>query len=110
MSVLQIFITARAETQIESILKDRAKKGLQSQLKKALRLLSENPKHPGLRSHALHGSEDVYGEKVWTSYVQNNTPEAHRLLWHYGPSAKKIALLTVIPHYYELGTRSKESL
>ena len=99
MSSFELLATAQAEEQIESIMKDRSKKGLQTQLKKALRLLQENPKHPGLRSHSLEASEGVYGVKVWTSYVQNKTPQAHRMLWYYGPSEKQITLLAVIPHY-----------
>ncbi|TVQ78927.1 MAG: hypothetical protein EA369_05865 [Bradymonadales bacterium] len=99
MISFQLFITAQAEAQIERIMKDRSKKGLQTQLRKSLRLLSQNPKHSGLRSHPLQGSQGVYGEKLWTSYIQNNTPQAYRMLWYYGPSDKQITLLAVIPHY-----------
>lgn len=55
---------------------------LWKQLGKTFRLLSENPKHPGLASHKIHGySED----DVWESYLENHTPGAKRIFWTYEP-------------------------
>lgn len=95
----ELRMTETAEEQLEGIFSDNSKKGLQKQVKKALKNLSENPKHPSLRSHPLKGAEKIFdGLKVWTSYVQNNTPSAHRILWAY-ENDKIIVLLQVIPHY-----------
>lgn len=88
-----------AESQIKDIERDRSRQGLVKQIKKALRHLAENPNHPGLRSHPMKNLDAVYGTKVFSSYVQNNTPQAHRFLWCYGPGAKQITVLAVIPHY-----------
>ncbi|MGK5086221.1 hypothetical protein WDW86_01580, partial [Bdellovibrionota bacterium FG-2] len=79
--------------------KDPAKAGLQKQLKKALTHLAQNPNHPGLRSHPLQGAEKDFGAKLFTSYVQNNTSQAHRILWMYGTKPKQITLVGIIPHY-----------
>ncbi len=92
-------ITPEAKAQIQAIMDDAAKAGLQKQLKKAFGFLSANPKHPGLNSHPLIGSEKTLGIKVWTSYVQNRTPQAHRILWSYGKQKDEIVVLSVIPHY-----------
>jgi hypothetical protein len=95
----QLTITPEAKAQIQSIMDDAAKSGLQKQLKKAFGYLSANPKHPGLNSHPLSGAEKALGVKVWTSYVQNRTPQAHRILWTYGKKKDEIVILAVIPHY-----------
>jgi len=89
-------ISSRAEEQIQKIMENKSRKGLQKQLKKAFRLLRDNPRHPGLNSHLI-GECD--GMKVWTSYVQNRTPQAHRILWTYGEAKEVIYILQVIPHY-----------
>lgn len=92
-------MTPESKLQLSSIMQDKSKLGLQKQLKKALTLLSENPKYPSLKSHPLAGSEESTGIKVWTSYVQNNTPAAHRILWAYSKTQKEIIILQIIPHY-----------
>ena len=56
---------------------------LWKQLEKTLRLLAENPKHPSLASHKIQGLKKAYPYEVWQSYVENHTPGAKRLYWHY---------------------------
>jgi len=39
--------------------------------------------------------------KVWDSYVENKTPGAWRIFWHYGPDEadqKVITILAITPH------------
>ena len=95
----RLTITPEAKLQIQTIMDDAAKPGLQKQLRKAFGFLSANPKHPGLNSHPVIASEKTLGVKVWTSYVQNRTPQAHRILWTYGTKKDEIVILSVIPHY-----------
>ena len=95
----ELFYLDAAEGQIKEIEKDRARQGLVKQIKKALRHLSENPNYPGLKSHPMKNLDAIYGAKIFSSYAQNNTPQAHRILWCYGPGAKQITVLAVIPHY-----------
>ena len=92
-------LTLESEKQIKSIMNDPSKKGLQKQIKKALGYLKQNPRHPSLQSHILTNSEKSMGIKIWTSYVQNKTPQAHRILWTYGKTKNSIVILAVIPHY-----------
>jgi hypothetical protein len=95
----ELRMTPEAEAQIKDIMDNPARSGLQKQLKKALGNLSRNPLYPGLSSHPMDTFEKVYHLKVFSSYVQNNTPQAHRILWAYGPKSKQLTILAVIPHY-----------
>ena len=95
----ELRMTSEAQAQIEQIMEDSSKLGLQKQLKKSLGHLSNNPQHPGLNSHPMASFEAVYKIKVFSSYVQNSTPQAHRILWAYGPKPRQITILAVIPHY-----------
>ncbi len=88
-----------AESQIKEIERGRSRQGLVKQIKKALRHLAENPNHPGLKSHSMKNLDAVYRAEIFSSYAQNNTPQAHRILWCYGPYAKQITVLAVIPHH-----------
>lgn len=74
--------------------------GLFKQVDKCVRLLLENPKHPGLSTHEFHSLEHPFqpGEKVFEAYVQNKTPGAYRLFWCYGPSKGEITIITITPH------------
>jgi hypothetical protein len=95
----ELFFLDSTQEQIKKIEADRSKKGLIQQIKKALRHLIQNPAHPGLKSHPMKSFDEIYGVKVFSSYVQNNTPQAYRILWSYGPKAKQITILAILPHY-----------
>jgi hypothetical protein len=71
---------------------------LYKQLGKAMRLLSENPRHPGLRTHEIDALTARYGIKVWESYLENNTPGAGRMFWVYGPDVGDITIIGLEPH------------
>lgn len=69
--------------------------------KKVLRclgLLETDPKYPGLHSHRYEEFDDVHGEKIWESYVENKTPGAFRVFWHYGPEGGEITIVAITPH------------
>ena len=68
------------------------------QMGKALRLLSENPRYPGLHSHEITALTARYGMKVWESYLENNTPAAGRIFWVYGPEQGDITVIGLEPH------------
>ena len=65
---------------------------------KALYLLSQNPRHPGLESHEIASLSKRYGMKVWQSYLENRTPAAGRIFWVYGPSQGEITIIGIEPH------------
>jgi hypothetical protein len=65
---------------------------------KALSFLSTNPRHPGLASHEIDDLSRRYGQKVWQSYLENNTPGAGRMFWVYGPGRGEITVIGLEPH------------
>lgn len=73
-------------------------KKLHRQMGKAMWLLSDNPRHPGLRSHEISALTVRYGMKVWESYLENNTPQAGRMFWVYGPDQGEITIIGLEPH------------
>jgi hypothetical protein len=74
--------------------------GLFKQVEKCIRLLLENPKHPGLQTHEYASIANPYGKdaKVFEAYVQNRTPGAYRLFWCYGPGKGEITIIAITPH------------
>lgn len=95
----ELLLSTDAKDQMSKIMDNSARPGLAKQLKKALGHLSRDPNHPGLQSHPMTQFDNLFQAKVFSSYVQNNTPGAHRILWVYGPGVKKITVLAVMPHY-----------
>ncbi len=65
---------------------------------KALKLLSDNPKHPGLHTHDIEPLSERYGERVWQSYLENKTSSAMRMYWVYGPDKQSITIIGLEPH------------
>ena len=65
---------------------------------KAMVLLANNPRHPGLQTHEIEVLTSRYGTKVWCSYLQNNTPAAGRIFWVYGPKKENITIVAIEPH------------
>ena len=65
---------------------------------KAVKHLSRNPFHGGLRSHEIDDLTKRYGQKVFESYLENNTPAADRVCWTYGPEREQITVIGLEPH------------
>ena len=73
----------------------------EKQLKKVrqtLGKLQQDPRHPGLNSHKYTSIQGVDGEDIWECHVENNTPSAWRVFWHYGPGKAVITIVTIGPH------------
>jgi len=71
---------------------------LARKLAKAVQHLAANPYHPGLQSHDIASLTQRYGQKVFASYLENNTPSAGRLFWVYGPDRGEITIVALEPH------------
>lgn len=65
---------------------------------KALGLMETNLRHPGLHTHKYEGYQGKNGEEVFEAYVENHTPGAYRIYWHYGPERGEITILAITPH------------
>ena len=71
---------------------------LHKKLKHTFELLSIDPFYPGLNSHEIGELTIRYGKKVFTSYVENNKPNAKRIYWVYGPNQGQITIISIEPH------------
>ncbi len=76
----------------------KAERALARKLARAVAHLQENPFHPGLQSHEIVALSARYGQKVFGSYLENNTPGAGRIFWVYGPRRRYITLIGLEPH------------
>lgn len=61
---------------------------------KTLRLLSENPRHPSLKTHKVQKAIGDFGGDIFEAYVTKK----YRLTWEYGPDQGMIALRNVDNH------------
>jgi len=49
-------------------------------------------------THKYNAMQGPKGEDVFESYVQNKTPGAYRIFWHYGPGKRNLTILKICPH------------
>jgi hypothetical protein len=98
--------STRAETQYQALVNGGAATAAKlKKVQRALALLEQDPRYPGLHSHQYENFPGALKMKVWDSYVENKTPSAWRIFWTYGPNetvnGKEIAAITVLaitPH------------
>jgi hypothetical protein len=69
-----------------------------TKVRKALGLLENNPRHPGLATHEFTSLSGPAGEKVFEAYIENQTPSAWRIFWYYGPEPGMIRVLNIAAH------------
>jgi hypothetical protein len=65
---------------------------------KTLGLMEINLRHPSLNTHKYESLAGPNGEEVFEAYVENKTPAAFRVFWHYGPGKEIITILAITPH------------
>ena len=64
---------------------DASRKKHYKAVKKSIGLLVQNPYHNSLQTHEFKSLSGPNGEKVFEAYAEQNTPNAYRLFWYYGP-------------------------
>lgn len=67
-------------------------------VRKTLALMEANIRHQGLHTHKYNALEGPNGEEVFEAYIENNTPGAYRIFWHYGPGRGIISIIAITPH------------
>jgi hypothetical protein len=74
--------------------------GLFKQVSKCVRLLQENPRHPGLQTHEFESMPNPFqkDQKVFEAYVQQKSPGAYRVFWCYGPRQGELTIIAITPH------------
>ena len=60
--------------------------------------LKKRVKNPSLNTHEITELSKRYGERVWQSYLENNTPAAGRIYWVYGPNKNDITIIGLELH------------
>lgn len=96
--MFDIFLTDEAKEQLNRLKTDKGLAKRYNAVKKAIQFLSQNPRHPGLKTHEFTSLKGPKGEKVFEAYAEQLTPAAYRVFWYYGPGNKQITIVTITPH------------
>jgi hypothetical protein len=94
----ELVFTEHANDQMEELETAKDNKVVLKAVRKILGFMEANLRHPSLNTHKYDAMKGPNREEVFESYVQNNTPGAYRIFWHYGPGKKKITILEICPH------------
>jgi len=96
--LFEIFLTDEAKIQLERLKKDKGLEKRYNAVKKAIRLLSENPRHKSLKTHEFTSLTGPKGERIFEAYAEQSTPAAYRIFWYYGPGRNQMTILAITPH------------
>lgn len=94
----RLLFTDEAKADLKAL---KLNKGLAKRYKavlKTLAYLETNPRHPSLCTHKYTSLVGQNGEEIFEAYVENKTPAAYRLFWHYGPQKSHITVVSITPH------------
>jgi hypothetical protein len=101
----QLVFTAEAAEMLEKLRRNPAAAALYKQVLNTLGLLETNLRHHSLNTHEYVSLKGPNREKVFEAYVQNNTPGAYRVFFHYGPDRVSrevrvpvLTIMFIIPH------------
>lgn len=100
----EIKFTLIAHTQFEKLRTNKSLEKRFKAVKKSLRLLSQDPSYPGLKTHKYDSIKGPDGVEVFEAYAENKTPAAYRIFWCYHPpkdassSVSTITILAITPH------------
>ena len=90
--------TAEAKETYELLKADASQIKRYKAVKKTIKLLARNPRHPGLQTHEFISLTGPNGEKVFEAYAEQRTPAAYRVFWYYGPSRGIITIFAITSH------------
>lgn len=97
--MFELDISATADEQLSRLEGDRSLEKRLKAVRKALRLLRTNPRHPGLNTHVWQGETCPHGDKLFEAYAENKTPGAYRILFCYAPGKPPtIQIVAITPH------------
>jgi hypothetical protein len=90
--------TDEAKATYKLLKDDPSEKARYRAVKKTLKLLAGNPRHPSLQTHPFLSLNGPNGEKVFEAYAQQKTSAAYRVFWYYGPSKGEMTIFAITPH------------
>jgi len=67
-------------------------------VRKTIKFLAMNPRHPSLQTHEYISLKGPNGEKVFEAYAEQSTPAAYRVFWYYGPAKGVITIFAITSH------------
>ena len=102
----ELRFTPEADEQLTQMENNPALEGVLKQVRKTLGYLETNLRAKSLQTHQYHSLTRRYGVKIFEAYVQQDTPGAYRVFWHYGPdeldkNGRHVPVITIIsitPH------------
>jgi hypothetical protein len=106
MSGFVLEFTNEALSIYDALKTNPAQQGLFDQVKKCIRFLRSNPRHPSLNTHPYSSLLNPIDpkQKVFEAYAQNKTPGAYRVFWIYGSAkrpptkGKVLTIITITSH------------
>ncbi len=94
----ELYFTEQADNDLDMLENNPASQKRLKSVRKALGYLQTNPRHPGLNTHKYTALTGPGGEDVFEAYAENNTPDAYRIFWFYGPGKSAITIVAITPH------------
>ena len=94
----RLLFTDEAKANLTSLEKDFSKKAALKAVRKALGYMETNLRHPGLKTHKYSSIKGPRGEEVFEAYAQNQTPQAYRIFWYFGPHQGEISVVAITSH------------
>ena len=94
----KVILSKSADTELTELENNPALRKRFKAVAKAIGFLETNPRHPGLNTHEFTSKSGENGEKIFEAYAENNTPQAYRIFWHYGPDKQEITIIAITPH------------
>ena len=91
-------ITSTAKKELKKLKGNPGNRRDYKAIRKALSLLGDKPRHPGLQTHIIDSIKGPSGEKVFEAYAQQDTPSAYRIFFYYGANEKEITIFAIISH------------
>ncbi|MGA8165569.1 MAG: hypothetical protein WB791_11235 [Waddliaceae bacterium] len=91
-------MTKEAEKQLLDLKNTKSKRRHFKAVGKVIGYMQVNLRHPSLNAHKFDQLKSPFGDDVFESYAQNNTPGAYRIFWVYDPERGEIAVLSIISH------------
>ncbi|MEK6732536.1 MAG: hypothetical protein AABY55_02830 [Candidatus Omnitrophota bacterium] len=96
--IFELHFSKEAEAKLKDLKENRDLAKRYKAVKKALKNLRQNPRHPSLQTHPYSSLKGPDGEKVFEAYAEQHTPAAYRIFFYYGSPRGEIMILTIVPH------------
>ncbi|MFC1621247.1 hypothetical protein ACFL2G_02975 [Candidatus Omnitrophota bacterium] len=93
-----LYFTPESISSLKELKNNPSLKKRHNAVKKTLKLLSNNPRHPSLQTHQYYSIPGPNKEKVFEAYAEQDTPAAYRIFFYYGPKRGEITVFAITPH------------